>query len=357
MSKDAKKETPSIIKVTTAALVKTLEALLQTGSLVPCVLGPAGIGKSSIMAQISDRMFDGNMLDIRLGQLQEEDLTGIPSVIDGETHYNLPFFWPKEGKGLMFFDEVNRAKPGMHQCLFQLILDRKYFNYTLPEGWMQAYAGNWSPGDTMYNVEELDPALKSRMCIIYYVGPTYAEWKKWGLQNGIANEIIQFLNVHNNLLVTEPVDERPSPNPRTWEKCSDVIKVTNDPEVRRIAFSGFIGLEPTVMLLDFISKEYSALPDPSDIHKAKKFVLEQVSKCQNDTVTSFLNSMVDHIASGGGYEHKDLLGFLRDIPKEFAFTVANAIYTREDCREYFNAFRKDHEEELVSILQRETVNA
>lgn len=340
--------TEGIIKVTTDLLVKTLEAVLKTQDLVPCVFGPAGVGKSSITQQIADAHFGGSLLDIRLGQLQEEDLIGIPSIVDGRTTYNLPFFWPTEGSGVIFFDEVNRATKGMMQCLFQLVLDRRYFNYVLPEGYRMVFAGNW--GEANYFVQELDPALRSRFVIIYYTGPVYEEWKRWAAKNGITQEILSFLGIHQNMLVTEPKDDKPSPNPRTWKMASSILMATDDKDVRKVALSGVIGLEAAVMLLNYIEKEYEALPDPANLRRARDILRRWLAGKQNDRITAFLSSVVDYVEQGGAYELKEFKSFARMLPREFTFALYKGLFEREGSRRFVEEC-VDGDSEIFEILE------
>lgn len=342
-----------IITVTTKTLIKTLRALLKDPYLVPCVLGPAGIGKSSIFQQIAQQDFSGKMLDIRLGQMQEEDLIGIPSLDNGRTIYNLPFFWPTEGKGIVFFDEVNRAKKGMLQCLFQLVLDRQYFNYKLPDDYRLVFAGNWSPQELMYQVEEMDPALRSRFVILYYVGPTYEEWKEWAVKNNIVDAVVAFLGVHNNFLVTEPKDDKPSPNPRTWEKASRIINVTDDREIRRAAFAGCLGMEATSLLLQFIDQGgWEALPDPSNLKDALKIVSKWVkAKDKNGHITSFIQSICDFVKGGGEYEPEQFIQFVKGVPKEFAHPLLQGLFDNPDTTEFIKEMMETDQELLREYLQ------
>jgi MoxR-like ATPase len=397
MSKAARK-TDGIITVTTTLLVQLLRDLMKDPTLVPCILGPAGIGKSAITEQIAQEYAGDKsvifrpehlrdyLTDTRLGQMQEEDLTGLPktemliteegesvfkkgdSVIEeiywqefyrcreqgikpptgeGMTVYRLPYFFPKTGKSVWFFDEVNRARKGMLQCLFQLIHDRRYFNYTLPPDVRLVFAGNWSPDEAMYQIEELDPALRSRMCMIHYTGPTYAEYEAWGRENGVADEVLSFLRIHQDLIVTEPKDEHPSPNPRTWEKTSRVLKSSRHPEARRAALAGYIGLESTVMLLDYVDKEYEGLPDPANLGAASTTVQKWIKKHENDKLTAFIDAVVKFVADGGRYAVADFNGFARRLPKEFAFSLYKGLHEDERSRRFIT----ECVEEDASILE------
>lgn len=336
-----------ILKVTTLPLIKTLTVILTRTDLVPLVLGPAGIGKSSIGRQLAESLFNNVMIDIRLGQMQEEDLIGIPHIKDGRTSYALPFFWPTEGSGLMFFDEPNRATKGMLQCLFQLVLDKQYFNYVFPKEWRMLFAGNW--GEANYFVQELDPALRNRFVTIYYTGPTYDEWKQWALANGIAHEIISFLGIHRNLLLTEATDDKPYPTCRSWEQASHILKATDDKETRKIALSGVIGLEAAIMLLNYIDKQYEALPDPSDLKYAGDIIDRWRQKGKNDRIAAFLDTIIDYVAEGGTYSIEEFNRFAGRLPRDFMFSLFKGLHENEKTCD-FAASCLSEDDSLLNIL-------
>ena len=48
----------------------------------------------------------------------------------------------RDGKGILFLDELNMAPPVMQGVAQQLILDRKIGSYKVPEGWLILSAGN-----------------------------------------------------------------------------------------------------------------------------------------------------------------------------------------------------------------------
>ncbi len=83
------------------------------------------------------------LVDIRAVLLDPVDLRGLPSVGgDGTAHWCPPSFLPTEGEGILFLDELNAAPPLVQAACYQLVLDRKVGEYTLPDGWTVVAAGN-----------------------------------------------------------------------------------------------------------------------------------------------------------------------------------------------------------------------
>ena len=78
------------------------------------VWGPAGVGKSSIVAQCAEA--NGlDFIDVRLSQLAPTDLRGLPVPDGAVSRWLPPEFLPTGGKGVLFLDELNMAPPTMQQ--------------------------------------------------------------------------------------------------------------------------------------------------------------------------------------------------------------------------------------------------
>src|SRR5690606_34508179 len=97
-----------------------------------------------------------------LSLMEGPDLSGLPYFKDGRTHYAAPSFLPLDGKGLLWFEEVNRAPRHVIAPCFELLTSRRLNDYTLPPGWTVGFAINGAHHAEGYLVEELDPALLSR---------------------------------------------------------------------------------------------------------------------------------------------------------------------------------------------------
>ena len=105
------------------------------------IWGPPGIGKSSIIAEVA-RQHELEIIDLRLSQLAPTDLRGLPVAGEQTARWLPPEFLPREGRGILFLDELNLAPPVIQGIAQQLILDRKVGSYTVPDGWVIWAAGN-----------------------------------------------------------------------------------------------------------------------------------------------------------------------------------------------------------------------
>jgi len=220
-----------------------LEKLVIKGKkqvIAPFLHGKPGIGKSEIVAQLAEEMgFD--FIDLRLSQLDSCDVRGIPA-IDHEKKVSSwfpPEMIPFKGierfegtSGILFLDEINRARPDVLQSIFQLVYDRRVGEYELLDNWYIVAAGNLGAEDGT-DVLEFDSALKNRF-VYLEVEPEIDCWLTWARQNEVVPEIINYLEGDVGKLYVDFEDEcTKSITPRTWTLFSDIIK-QNDNKIREI---------------------------------------------------------------------------------------------------------------------------
>ena len=129
-----------------STLKKSLISMID--SKIPVfVWGNPGVGKSSIIKQIAnDKAME--FIDLRLSLLDPTDLRGIPffDVNNKSAVWAKPEFLPDTNSlayGILFLDEINSAPPTVQAAAYQLILDRKIGEYTLPVNYAIVAAGNY----------------------------------------------------------------------------------------------------------------------------------------------------------------------------------------------------------------------
>ena len=213
----------------------TPEVLLQ--SLKACVMakrpaftwGNPGIGKSDLHRKLAEEL-DRELLDFRASQWDAVDTRGIPHVIirDGEsvTRWAIPDIFPSDpdSKAIIFLDELNSAAPSVQAALYQLILDRKLGEYTLPEGVVILAAGNLETDRAV--THRMSSALADRFFHFQLLVDGEA-WERWAMDNDLHIAVISYRrwrpeNLHN----WDPKSPSKSQaTPRGWEYVSDVLKV------------------------------------------------------------------------------------------------------------------------------------
>ena len=146
------------------------------------VWGPPGVGKSSIVREIADSK-NWKLLDVRASLLDPTDLRGIPAIEDGKAKWCPPAFLPSgNSKGILFFDELNAAPPLVQASLYQLTLDRRIGEYTLPDGWRIIAAGNRAEDASV--TFRMPAALANRFIHLDYE-VDFDDWRAWAIREKV----------------------------------------------------------------------------------------------------------------------------------------------------------------------------
>lgn len=215
---------------------------------VPIFLwGAPGTAKSSITHQAAAE-FGVPVLDIRAAQLDPVDLRGIPSVIDGRTHWNPPAILDIGKPAFLFLDELPQAPQLVQAALFQLVLDRCVGDLKLHSGVRIIAAGNRTQDRSATN--RMPAALANRFIHIE-VEAHLESWVAWAAGAGIEPELIAFLQHRPDLLAAFNPEARENPTPRTWEFVNSILKKAGDPSIVPELISGAVGSGPAVEFMAF----------------------------------------------------------------------------------------------------------
>lgn len=206
--------------------LKVLDRALDLG--LPLMLwGPPGVGKSSLVAATA-RARGLRLEDVRLAQLDAADLRGIP-VPDREARrvdWFPPSFLPREGEGLLFLDELDKASNLVKNAALQLVLDRRLGDYILPEGWRIVCAGNREEDNAF--AAPLGAALANRLLHVE-VEPDPDTWQAWARARELHPDLRAFLRFRPELLYKQ-TGEYAFPSPRSWEAASRLLAAAREEE-------------------------------------------------------------------------------------------------------------------------------
>jgi len=244
-------------------LTQSLTHLLQQ-KLSVFIWGAPGIGKSSIVKAIAKEQ-NIQIIDLRLALMDPTDLKGIP-FFDKEQHSALwapPSFLPKDGKGILFLDELNSAPPSVQASAYQLVLDRKVGEYTLPDGWSIVAAGN---KETDRGVTYKMPAPLANRFVHLEMEISVDEWKSWAYKNKIDEKIIAYISYKNEHLFNfnENSSSKTFATPRSWEFVSSILQTKLPQELLLETISGAVSYEIAVSFLNFL-QVMQKLPDIQSI--------------------------------------------------------------------------------------------
>jgi hypothetical protein len=161
---------------------------------------------------------------------------------------------PREGKGILFLDELNLAPPAMQGMAQQLILDRRVGSYRVPDGWFVWAAGNRK--EDRAAVFDMPAPLANRF-IHLTVESHFESFKSYALGHNIHEHILAFLSFRPALLHKLDPQQPAWPSPRSWMVASRLYKVGLD-------ISHVVGAGAAGEFAAFL-KMYNQLPNVEEI--------------------------------------------------------------------------------------------
>ena len=250
-------------------LKKSLISMID--SKIPVfVWGNPGVGKSSIIKQIAN---DKNMefIDLRLSLLDPTDLRGIPffDSANKSAIWAKPEFLPNSNSqafGILFLDEINSAPPTVQAAAYQLILDRKIGEYTLPMNYAIVAAGNYeSDRGVTYRM----PTPLANRFVHLDFELDFEEWKSWAYESKIDTRIISFLSYKPQNLFTfdAKAKEKSFATPRSWSFVNDILNSNLQIEFLKDVISGAVGKDSSDEFMNFC-KVIDKLPNIQEILEA-----------------------------------------------------------------------------------------
>ncbi|HGZ70256.1 MAG TPA: AAA family ATPase [Nitratifractor sp.] len=298
--------------------------------------GPPGVGKSSIVAQIAKERGVG-FIDLRLSLLDPTDLRGIPffNANDNSAMWAPASFLPDGSieEGILFLDELNTAAPMVQASAYQLILDRKIGEYTLPEGWAIVAAGNRESDQGV--VFRMASPLANRF-VHLEIEVSVEDWQTWAKIFSIDPTIIAFISYRPDALFTfDPSsDKKAFATPRTWEYVNEILLSEPEDDILLDIISGAIGEELAASFLGFKSVAKS-LPDIDAILDGS------TSEVPNDTaalhiLATALTMRINQDTRSNTLDK--LLRYTLLLPGEFAVMIVQDLRQREIDLDYINSW-------------------
>ncbi len=255
--------------------------ILTKNSIVPFVWGYQGIGKTQSVGQVAKKLGLG-FVHLHLATQEVGDLVGLlVHTGEGTVTHARPEWFPTEGAGIIFLDELNRAHPDVIQAMFSFITSKTIHRHKLPEGWVIVAAGNYS-NDSFNVTDTSDAAWMSRFCHIH-LQPSVAEFTVFAQSKG-HDSVAEFISEHNSCLEVkfETPDLAIRPDRRSWiDMIGPLEQEQLSDEIRHELYEGIVGLTAasTFMSHKKVATKAILLKDVlADYSKVRARVLSAVSK-------------------------------------------------------------------------------
>lgn len=287
-------------------MVRAINDIIKTGSVVPMVKGSPGIGKSDILRQVA-KMNKLKYIDIRLAQSDPTDMAGFPVTTGSKMDYVPPAHFPLENDRLpdgyegwlINFDEINSAPQAVQSAAYKVLLDKQIGQHKIHKKVHMCAAGNLDTDRAVTN--RLGTAMQSRLSHLFLEVDNKG-WLDWALDNNVDSRIISFIRFRPELLHKFDPSHTDStfPCPRTWEFASRVLQQNgwekfNGPENphHMAVMSGTIGEGAATELKAFLEL-FNDLPQPEEIllNPTKVYVPEN-NPGQSYALTSLVSTMLN----------------------------------------------------------------
>ena len=211
------------------------------------IWGPPGIGKSDIVHQIGDSM-DAHVIDIRLSLWEPTDIKGIPYFDPNQNKmvWGAPSELPDAEMAaqhkyiILFLDEMNSAAPAVQAAAYQLILNRKVGQYTLPDNVLIVAAGN---READKGVTYRMPAPLANRFVHLELAVNFDDWFQWAVANKVHRDVVGYLTFSKkDLYDFDPKSpSRSFATPRSWSFVSELLEDDDDDNTTTDLVSGAVG--------------------------------------------------------------------------------------------------------------------
>lgn len=247
--------------------------------------GPPGIGKSDLVHSIGDEL-DALVIDMRMALLDPTDVRGIGFYNpDSKTmEWAPPVDLPSADEAakyknvILFLDEMNSAPPAVQAAAYQLILNRRVGQYSLPDNVSIIAAGN---RETDKGVTYRMPAPLANRFVHFEMRVDFDSWLDWAVTHDISSDVIGYLSQHKmDLFDFDPSSaSRSFATPRSWTFVSEILEDTglSDKQVTDV-IAGTVG-EGIAHKFIGHRKWSGKLPKATDVldGKAKELAVKEIS--------------------------------------------------------------------------------
>lgn len=202
------------------------------------LIGPPGIGKTAIMAQIAEEEGAG-LVAYTMTHHTRQSAIGLPVLKEKEyggkiysvTEYTMSEIvasiydcMERTGKktGILFIDEINCVSETLAPVMLQLLQNKTFGSHPIPDGWLIAGAGN--PPEYNKSVREMDIVTLDRVKYMS-IEADLNIWRGYAVKNQVHSSVSTFLAVYPQYFyqMEQSELERSFVTARGWEDLSCIL--------------------------------------------------------------------------------------------------------------------------------------
>lgn len=295
------------VRKSIALLITAQNYMPQGKRFGALVWGQSGIGKNGVTDDIAASFTEKTgqqwgMIDCNVSSMTPEDLTGLPTIENGQTVYHPQYKLDPKSQGIFRVDEFDR--PAYFQNLIavaKFAIDRTVEN-PLPLGWFVLGLAN---GVSDNHTQELTEHLKGRFVHLYV--STDSDLARQDTEDYYnkrdTSKAIRQLAKLQPVTTRDEFEEHAIYNCRTMEYADSILKAYEDlkkmnidcSEILLPCLAGAIGKESALMLLklydladlptlDEVCQNPTTSPIPTATDLRHKYISILVEQAQEDCI-------------------------------------------------------------------------
>jgi hypothetical protein len=335
-----------------AHLRLSLDSNQHRGAVI--LVGESGLGKTQIVQQIAEST-GRRLAMLNLAQFLTMG-AGVPQRTEtGHFTIAVPDFFPKPGeKAILFCDEVNQGAPHSLAMFYNLIEDRRLYNYVLPDDCLIVGAMNPSGGSYAVSAIERSPAFRRRVKFMYVI----SDFRGWlghaastAFHNGSKGpakgkachpNVLAFIRAHPSALYDGRARDAgkqytcPATVETVSEDCWNMLANCAhalDSDFAHTRFASSIGNAMATQLCEYI-RDSSTTIGADEVLTKYKTVQEKVIQLRDNSGQAQLADLSTNVvqlmfATTPDVEKTadNFLAFLRDLPRDQMASVCTSLRT------------------------------